>query len=321
MSAPTRRLTPRFNDAKDTRAGCGKQTIDCEVRRTAADAANACYIERHASRARRLEIEKMSDQLRNVVWIASYPKSGNTWLRFLTCNLLYGRQDSAAALNTLIPDVHEMGPELAGFSGAGFMKTHFEFSAQRPAFSRTAAAIYIVRNPADVLASNFHYSQRSAGNTDDSRDAFDQYFEAFIRHRGDPRWAQLGMGSWDGNVRSWLATPQAFPVVKIRYEDMSANPIHVAQMLATLLRPALTTEKIKEAVRDSSFERMREIEDADIREKRVGIFYKPYLQTSIDLGRRFMRRGAVGDGAGHLTADQQARLRAVFGPLMAELGY
>jgi hypothetical protein len=87
------------------------------------------------------------------------------------------------------------------------------------------------------------------------------------------------------------------------------------------LRPASTDEELRQAVLNSSFSRMREIERADIREKRVGIFYKPYLQASIDSGSRFMRRGVVGDGSARLTADQRMRLRAQFEPLLRDLGY
>src|SRR5882757_11182682 len=50
-------------------------------------------------------------RLRSVVWIASYPKSGNTWLRFLICNLAFGPVESAAQLNQLAPDLHELREE------------------------------------------------------------------------------------------------------------------------------------------------------------------------------------------------------------------
>jgi hypothetical protein len=66
---------------------------------------------------------------------------------------------------------------------------------------------------------------------------------------------------------------------------------------------------------------MRAIERADIREQRVGIFFKPYLQASIDAGNRFMRRGMAGDGSARLSPEQGARLRSTFGSLLQELGY
>jgi len=239
----------------------------------------------------------------------------------MACNLLYGPQESAAKLNVLAPDIHEMGGKLGDGSYAGLVKTHFAYSSALPYAQRTAAAIYVVRNPSDVLASNFHYAQRSAGAHADSTEAFDRYFDTFVENRGDPRWIGLGMGSWEGNVRSWLGTPHPFPVVQIRYEDLSTDPVGVCRTLAQGLKPNSSSDEIQRAVEGSSFRRMREIEDGDIREKRVGIFYKPYLQASIDSGRRFMRRGGVGEGASRLTPDQRVRLTAAFGPLMAQLGY
>ncbi|MGO9988435.1 MAG: sulfotransferase domain-containing protein [Steroidobacteraceae bacterium] len=263
----------------------------------------------------------MSAAPKNIVWIASYPKSGNTWVRFLACNLLYGRQESAAALNVLAPDIHEMAGSPEAPAPSGLLKTHFAWSAALPHAERTAAAIYVVRDPADVLASNFFYSQRSAARSDASPAAFSDYVEAFIAHRGDPRWIERGMGSWEHNVRSWLNTPLDFPVLRIRYEDMVGDPMSACRAMAQMLRPDSTDSDIRQAVENSGFERMREVERADIRDKRVGIFYKPYLQASIDSGSRFMRRGVVGDGFARLSADQRLRLRSAVGPLLRELGY
>jgi hypothetical protein len=257
----------------------------------------------------------------NVVWIASYPKSGNTWVRFMACNLLHGRQDTAAALSALAPDVHELGGPLDAAPPAGLLKTHFAFSSSLPYAERTAAAIYVVRDPADVLASNFFYSQRSSAQSDASPAAFNRYVEAFIEHRGDPRWIERGMGSWEDNVRSWLKAPRPFPVLQLRYEDIVADAVSACRAIAELLRPQSTEANIAQAVHNSSFQRLREIERADIHDKRVGIFYKPYLQSSIDSGSRFMRRGVIGDGSARLSAEQRARLRSEFSPLLQELGY
>jgi hypothetical protein len=262
----------------------------------------------------------LSDAPRNIVWIASYPKSGNTWVRFLLCNLLYGRQESAAAMNLLAPDVHEAGPNVARYPG-GLLKTHFLLSARLPLLERTAAAIYVVREPADVLASNYHYARRSGGDGEDSAAAFDEYVDSFLQHRGEPRWIQFGMGNWEENVHSWLGSARPFPVLCVRYEDLVSDARQVGQSLARMLRPDSTAQEIDRAVAASSFERMREIEEADIREKRVGIFYKPYLQESIDSGSRFMRKGTAGDGVRRLNDAQRARLRDAFQPLLQRLGY
>jgi len=257
---------------------------------------------------------------RNVVWIASYPKSGNTWVRFMACNLVFGQQQSAAELNVLAPDIHELGAQhLAAHSG--LVKTHFPYSSDLPLAERTAGAVYVFRHPADVLVSNFHYAQRSAGTAGASREEFDRYVDRFIQHRGDPRWIELGMGSWEANVRSWLGQRHPFPMVAVSYESLTNDPRKVCTALAQLLRPDASGPDVDAAVANSSFERMRGLEAADIRERRVGIFYKPYLQTAIDSGRRFMRSGAVGDGSRLLTPDQRTGLAKAFESLLAALGY
>lgn len=256
---------------------------------------------------------------RDIVWIASYPKSGNTWVRFILCNLLFGPQSSAAALSQLIPDVHEVPPGQLG--RGGLCKTHFMYSDALPLAPRTAGCLYIVRHPADVLVSNFHYAVRAAAAGEPSAAAFDRYVDDFVSHRGDPRWIQHGMGSWDANVKSWIADRHEFPVQLLKYEDLERDPHPIAEKMSRSLGTGASPERVAQAVADSSFERMRQIEEADIRDRRMGIFYKPYLETSIRAGRRFMRRGASGEGARELSPAQRARLADVFGSLLQALGY
>jgi hypothetical protein len=258
---------------------------------------------------------------KNIIWIASYPKSGNTWVRFMLCNLLYGEVQTAAALNRLAPDIHETGASLDLSAPGLLVKTHFACSAELPLLERTSAAIYVVRDPTDVLMSNYHYYRRRTGQADDARATLEEYFTAFLDNRGDPHWKALGMGSWEENVRSWLDAQRPFPVLCVRYEDLSADPRRICTTLAGLLKPGSTAGEVERAVVNSSFERLREIEAADIRERRVGIFFKPYLEPSIAAGVRFMRGGRVGEGAASLAPVQQARLRATFAPLLEQLGY
>jgi aryl sulfotransferase len=259
---------------------------------------------------------------KTVVWIASYPKSGNTWVRTLACNLVFGPLDSAAQLNQLAPDVHELRTISGLPERTLLMKTHFLCSPQLPLLSQTAAAIYVVRHPADVMVSNFHYSQRSAPATSASAAGpFDRYVDAFIREHGDPRWRELGMGSWDENVRSWIDAQGSFPVLRLRYEDLLADAAAVSGDIGRFLGLTRTPEQVAAAAANASFERMREIEERDIGSRSVGIFYKPYLQESIAAGLRFMRSGRSGDGARALSAEQRHRFDEALGPVARTLGY
>jgi hypothetical protein len=263
----------------------------------------------------------MSDAEGTVFWIASYPKSGNTWLRFLICNLVFGPQDSAAALNRLAPDIHEFATAPPEPTQPVFIKTHFPFSAALPLGAHTAAAIYVVRNPADVMLSNFHYSRRSGTAAVDEEAALRQYVDQYLAEQGDPRWIKARMGTWSAHVGSWLGTAHPFPVLSLRYEDLLVDGRRGAEHICSFLGLTRTVEEIERAVAGASFRRMKQIEEADIRGRNVGIFYKPYLQPSIDAGLRFMRSGTAGDAVRALTPEQRRRTVAVFGPLMRELGY
>lgn len=263
----------------------------------------------------------MTEPARNVVWVVSYPKSGNTWVRFLVCNLVFGVQDSAAALNSMAPDIHELAalPELP--ASPVFFKSHFPFSATLPFAQRTAAALYVVRDPADVMLSNFHYSRRSGTTVTDDDLMRKQYVDQYLAARGDPRWIDLKIGTWDDHVRSWLGVRHPFPVLPIRYEDLLADGQQAAQRICSFLGQSRTSAEIAQAVEGASFRRMKEIEEADIRRRSVGIFYKPYLEQSIGDGLRFMRAGLAGEANRVLTPEQRRGVVSAFGPLMRELGY
>ena len=260
-----------------------------------------------------------------VIWIASYPKSGNTWVRFLVCNLVFGPVESAASLAERIPDLHELQAAPEPAPGLCFLKTHFPYGPRLPLLERSAAAIYVVRDPGDVLVSNFHYARRSSGamggaGADAGTDDFEQYAEAFIGAGGDPRWIRLGMGSWLENVRAWQGAQARIPMLWVRYEDLLRDAAGFARLLCGRLGIARSAEEIAAAVAASSFERLRAIEEADIAAQRSGIFYKPYLQGAIDAGLRFMRSGQAG-AARTLPPLQQQRFDARFGALRRELGY
>jgi hypothetical protein len=250
-----------------------------------------------------------------VVWIASYPRSGNTWVRFLLANILRGQVDSAAALDSIAPDIREVARQALA-SHSGFLKTHFLCSPALPLLERTAAAVYVVRQPADVLVSNYYYARRSA---DIASEELDRYVNSFLQHQGDTRWSKLGFGSWAENVRSWLHGTHPFPVILVRYEDLHADPERVAMKIASGLGLEHSQQSIRAAAANSSFERMRAIELADIGQQRAGIFFKSQLQREYQAGRRFMRSGVEGDGSRALTAAQMARVSQAFGPLIEEL--
>jgi hypothetical protein len=263
---------------------------------------------------------------RNIVWIASYPKSGNTWVRFLLSNLLYGPQESTALLNKLIPDVHASGyvmPE-PGMTPA-YAKTHYTMSEAMPHLERTAGYIYIVRNPVDVLLSNLNYifvTQNIPENPGLREEIRTDYLVLFLGNRGDPRWKRLGAGTWDEHVSSWCDNSRDIPRMIVRYEDMLADTLSIAMKLCKFLGLEKDPAEIQRAVDNSSFGSMRAIEEKEINNRIDGFFFSPHRKKNPSaLEHRFMNAGKFGEGNRHLSLEQRQAVLRLFQPVMERHGY
>src|SRR5262245_16333708 len=100
-----------------------------------------------------------------VVWLASYPKSGNTWVRFMLGNLMLGRVNSSAEITHQIPDIHYgiTGQHLFG-NHVTIIKTHWKYWPTLPLREDTVGVIYIIRHPLDVLESCQNFAMLRSGN-------------------------------------------------------------------------------------------------------------------------------------------------------------
>lgn len=129
-----------------------------------------------------------------IIWIASYPKSGNTWLRFLLANLFYGPISSSSHLCEVVPDIH-WGVTANHLYGdrVTFMKTRWKYDSKLPFREDTAGAIYIIRNPLHVAVSNLNYMILRQGDqyfqlSESHRHHMrSEYIDNFIRAEGDPQ--------------------------------------------------------------------------------------------------------------------------------------
>ncbi len=259
--------------------------------------------------------------LRTIVWIASYPKSGNTWVRWLLCNLMGHRIKSAGEMEQIVPDIHQSGAPTSPPAQITCMKTHFPCSIQLPMLAHTAAAVYMIRHPMDVMASNVDYARRGIAGGMDEPMAVARYMDEFIAHGGVPYWIGQGFGTWQENVWSWTGYKQPFPVLVLRYEQMLQDAHGAAGQLNDFLGLGKSAVEIREAVEASTFERMAEAEESDIRQKKSGVFYDPNIQSNLDAGHRFMRSGKAGRGKQALSPEQRQRFLEVFGASMRQLGY
>lgn len=207
-----------------------------------------------------------------VNWIASYPKSGNTWLRFMLASYLTGTPVSSVrtkVLNQMIPAVGGMVrngiPE--GHLDPLMVKTHSlpGTRAVAPFAEATRSAVYLVRNPRDVMLSILRHSGAKPG-TEQAR----QFGLSFVAHRGLPQLTdEFEWGSWPQSVRAW-ATPDKvrahFPdidVLVVRYEDMRAEPTAALhKILDHVGAGPVDPERLAAAVASTSMDSLRTLEQS-----------------------------------------------------------
>ncbi len=273
----------------------------------------------------------------NIVWLASYQKSGNTWLRAFLHHIFAdadkplplsatrgGRVSASAsslhwyqALDRRPPtqwssqEVAAMRPAVqkaiaASHQGSVFCKTHLPLllihGVPTIEMSVTAGALYIVRDPRDVALSfaDFHGISVDAAIT--SLATANLEVPAGEHQVAEP------MGSWSQHVASWTGRPS--PAIHVvRYEDLHADPKKAFGAVVNFLKLDASQDRIERAIAHTSFATMRALEDRD------GFDERSPAQE------RFFRRGVAGGWRDSLTPEQAARIEADHGKQMARFGY
>ena len=228
----------------------------------------------------------------NIIWLASYPKSGNTWLRVFLTNLKMNTDTPASinALDTGAAASRLLFDETAGLESSDltpaevdnilpavlediarrakhslFFKTHDAYifgSDGRPCIpnSATQCAIYLVRNPLDLAVSYAHHTGREIDGTITSM--ADE--EAGFAQRPDRLHMRLRQPllSWHSHVLSWLERP-AFPVHVMRYEDMVKAPQITFTEAVRFIGLSDDPTQVQKAVQFSSFDELQRQEQSE----------------------------------------------------------
>ena len=255
-----------------------------------------------------------------VVWLASYPKCGNTWVRFMLFSYLYGPPKASLEVARKIPDLHRPLPVDPPEPGSAMLaKTHLMLTDRHPRLAQTERAIHVIRDPRDVALSALHY--RKLGGAERLDEA--GYLRSFIRAGGDPDWLAQGFGTWASHARSWRGT-ERFPVLAVRYEDLKADPrAELARMVAFLGEPT-DEARAAEAVRASSFESMRALEIREKHQGARGAGDKRLFVGDAKATRRgvyFINKGASGQSLDGVAKGLDDAFERAFGADLAAFGY
>lgn len=238
------------------------------------------------------------------VLLVSYPRSGNTWTRFMLANLLGHNDVGFSTIERIIPDIYQnYDSDIPKSRRDRILKSHEPFD---PRYNRV---IYLVRDPRDVLVSFFYYHKKK--NAIDENESIESYMQKFLS--GDVA-MQSKIGSWGEHVGSWMGARGAdanFTV--IRYEDMADNPYRELSKLNTFLGLNKSAEAIEQATSNSSFNLMRKSEERHS---------KNWATTK---GSRkdipFVRKGKPNGWIDELTLDQGKQVVSFWSSQCNELGY
>jgi len=238
--------------------------------------------------------------MKNKIWLVSFPRSGNTWMRFLLANLLYPEEDvNYKSLNRLAPDFHQHKHwEALGVRKPLVIKSHYVW------MPRYEKVIYIYRDVRDVALSHYYFShvKRNEGREEKER-TFGEYLEkVFIE--GEP-WGRPPWGGWDRHVWFWASGKPDVPFILIKYEELWQHPYEELKRIIEFLGVDVKhTADIQIVINKSNFDELEKIRARDgVHPKAKGL------------------RGRPGGWKKNLTEEQKELIWKEFGRTMERLGY
>lgn len=182
-------------------------------------------------------------------FLVSYPKSGNTWVRFLLANLIYPNEAVGFAnINRLLPAPGVSSKRfLRNLPRPRILKSHEPFDV------RFRKVIYLVRDPRDVAVSEYHFDLKK--RYIEPGVALEQFVKRFIKGETS------SYGSWWEHAASWIAARHGNSgFLLVRYEDLLSNPISETGKIAKFLGIKAGPDRLDAAVQRSSADRMRKLE-------------------------------------------------------------
>jgi hypothetical protein len=288
--------------------------------------------------AQAIKTESKPQPKSGLVWLASYPKSGNTWTRAFLSNLAHVLAGEEEALDvnsinrfTIGENFQQFYEERLGFKptekhrneiaalrhkvqewiadqfeGLVFVKTHNglvnDHGRSIINFAVTSGAIYIVRNPLDVAISLAHHMGKTIDEAIEMMAAPDTE-TPITEKRVHEIW-----GSWTQHVESWTRKPHP-AIYVMRYEDMLAEPKKIFGGLASHLHLDPTPAQLALAIERSSFAKLRSQEE------------KEGFKEKSEKAERFFREGRAGQWKETLSPKQIERIVNDHGKQMTRFGY
>ena len=232
-----------------------------------------------------------------IVWLPSYPKSGNTWVRFFIVSLLLGDKHNVnfnhlATINQyprrsqfegIISDFLNLNEVAKNWQRSQikinsskkiiFLKTHNMLVRFKDSYftdpSNTLGAIYIVRDPRNIITSlknhfsfkDYEETKKFLFNKNQIVTLSENEKKEYVGKK-DFQLPQI-IGSWQTHLQSWKTMKNNFLIIK--YENLLKNPkvefSKVSEFLEKLLKIKFSKEQIDNAINSCSFEKLKKMEE------------------------------------------------------------
>jgi len=183
-------------------------------------------------------------------FIVSYPRSGNTWTRFLVADLIYPEEPvTFRNIERVIPDIHAHSSRaLKRVPRPRFLKSHEYFDP------RYQKVVYLVRDPRDVVISLYHFRRKS--RIIDDGYPIEKYVERFLKGDMD--------ASWGEHVGSWLGTrKEDSGFLRVRYEDLLQDTSQQLGRIAAFLGLDASPDRLARAIERSGADHLRKLEKVE----------------------------------------------------------
>lgn len=265
----------------------------------------------HYIRRQKIRIYKMSDKngqyfgkslrVRNDdVFLVSYPRSGNTWMRFVLGSLIHNVDVNFDNMEEYFPDIYRNTYfQLESLKGPRYLKSHEPYDKRYP------KVVYIVRDPRDVAISYFYWMLKFNKYEGEINGFLDMFF--------DPD--GISYGRWDDHYESWIENSDKVNrgVLFLRYEELIDNTIDNIKTILNFININIDNDVIHNVVKRNSFSGMKNKENYASDQNPL------FKATNKEIP--FVRKGTTGQWKSDLSDIHLERFRREFGPTMKQIGY